>query len=235
MKQLFEFFEDKPVASVLDIGTGSGDFIDLLAHIFPGAQLIGIDPDGTVLSQARQKLPQENIQFRQMEAQHLGFPGNTFDVVAVSNALHHLPSPEMSFAEMKRVVKPSGWILISELVCDNLTPAQENQKLFHHLRSRIDRLNGIFHRETFSRQEIFGMVTACELTVKHHFEFSQWPQPETRPAELQFWKDKMQTNLKRAEGFAEYEELAARAKLFEQQISESGFQPATNLVILAQK
>jgi hypothetical protein len=56
---------------------------------------------------------------------------------------------------MQRIVKTGGWIIVNELFSDNLNPAQEVHKMFHHFRSKIDRLTGIYHNETFEKGRNF--------------------------------------------------------------------------------
>jgi len=64
--------------------------------------------------------------------------------------LHHLSDIGAALAEMKRVVKPGGWIIVNELISDGLNPAQQVHKMLHHLRSKIDRMIGEVHNETFT-------------------------------------------------------------------------------------
>ena len=39
MKQLIDFFQDKQIKRLLDVGTGSGDFLLVLKQAFPGAEI----------------------------------------------------------------------------------------------------------------------------------------------------------------------------------------------------
>ncbi len=55
---------------------------------------------------------------------------------------------------MQRVLKPTGWLVIAEIVSDGLNEAQENQKMWHHFKSFVDRKSGIFHSETWTEEEV---------------------------------------------------------------------------------
>ena len=156
MEQITDFFQDKRVKTVLDVGTGSGDFLVTLKQAFPGASFAGVDPDSISLKQAEELHP--DVIFREMVAEKLEFADNSFDAISISMALHHLPEIEKSLSEMQRVVKSGGWIIVSELFSDNLNPAQEVHKIFHHFRSKTHRILGVSHNETFKKKEIIEMI-----------------------------------------------------------------------------
>jgi ubiquinone/menaquinone biosynthesis C-methylase UbiE len=161
MKELANYFQNKKVSSVLDIGCGSGDFIKVLASVFTEeTKITGIDPFEEALTEARQKFPSEKIEFLQMGGEQIAFPDNCFDVVSISFALHHLADVSKTLSEMIRVVKPDGWMIINEIVSEVQNEAQENQKMLHHLKSFTDRLNGIPHRKTYSTAEVLEIIAS---------------------------------------------------------------------------
>jgi len=45
MEQLKTFFSDSEINSILDVGTGSGDFIAILKDVFSKTKITGVDPD----------------------------------------------------------------------------------------------------------------------------------------------------------------------------------------------
>ncbi|MBK6283384.1 MAG: methyltransferase domain-containing protein [Draconibacterium sp.] len=55
MKQLKGFFADKKVSTILDTGTGTGDFIEVLKEVFPEAKITGIDPNTESLLEAAKR------------------------------------------------------------------------------------------------------------------------------------------------------------------------------------
>src|SRR5690606_12598903 len=96
----------------------------------PGASITGIDPNTDSLKIARKQYP--SISFYEMEAEKLMFDDNTFDVVSISMALHHLQKIKKALKEIKRVTRQGGFIIISEPISDRLNPAQEVYKMYHH-------------------------------------------------------------------------------------------------------
>jgi ubiquinone/menaquinone biosynthesis C-methylase UbiE len=233
MEQLKDFFHDKNVKSILDVGTGTGDFLKVLTEDFPSAAIVGVDPDSKSLEEAAKKFPE--ITFQKMGAEKLLFKANSFDVVSISMALHHLPKIQKSLKEIKRVVKPGGWIIVNELFSDNLNPAQEVQKMFHHFRSRVDRLLGICHRETFKKAEIIQMVKDAGIPIQFYFEHTPNVNMIENKTDLEMWVEKMKQNLERISGLPDYEILKLQIIEFRENAAAHGFPPATRVVIVGKK
>ncbi|MDD4107756.1 MAG: class I SAM-dependent methyltransferase, partial [Prolixibacteraceae bacterium] len=218
---------------VLDVGSGCGGFIPVIKQTFPDAKITGTDPDIRSLETARQKFPEVN--FLEMEAEKLQFEDNYFDVATISMALHHLPGVKKGLKEMRRVVKPEGWIIINELISNNLSPAQEVHKMYHHFRSRIDRLTGIYHRKSFTKEAILQMLKSSNIYVQFFFEYKKRINLVEKPDDLEIRIKKMETMLEQIKGRPEYEIMKPEIEKFRAKASKYGFQPATNLVIVARK
>lgn len=230
MEQLVDFFKDKNISKVLDVGTGPGHFIKVLQQAFPGARLTGVDPDQGSLEEARQNFP--GVDFREMKGEQLDFPDDSFDVAAISMALHHLADIRKTLNEMQRVVKPGGWIVVNELYSDNLNPAQEVHKSMHHFRSKIDRMNGIVHNEAFPRQGILKKVEDSGLIVELYFDHKKPAEPPT-PEDINERKGKLWTALETIKDRPEYHELASEIPNIEARLDQHGFEMATRLVVVA--
>ncbi|MCC1480460.1 class I SAM-dependent methyltransferase [Roseibaca sp. Y0-43] len=99
--------------NVLEVGVGTG-----LALPFYGANVTvtGIDFSEDMLERARAKVAEENLthvrELRQMDARYLDFPDNSFDTVVAMHLISVVPDPEQVMAEMARVCKPGGQILV---------------------------------------------------------------------------------------------------------------------------
>jgi ubiquinone/menaquinone biosynthesis C-methylase UbiE len=150
-------------------------------------------------------------------------------------ALHHLPKIQKSLKEIKRVVKPGGWIIVNELFSDNLNPAQEVQKMFHHFRSRVDRILGICHRETFKKAEIIQMVKDAGIPIQFYFEHTPNVNMIENKTDLEMWVEKIKQNLERISGLPDYEILKPKIIEFRENAAAHGFQPATRVVIVGKK
>ena len=235
MEQLKTFFAGKLIRNVLDIGTGSGDFIKLILPLFPAeVQITGVDPSEEALTEARKGNQSSNVKFVRMEGEKLDFADQSFDVVCLSNAMHHLADPAKTFSEMKRVVKSDGWLVIAEIVSDGLNEAQENQKMLHHFKSYVDRKAGITHRETWTEAEVLEIIGTNGIEIADFFPFNRMERPVTDPEKLQPWIDNFSAHLKQLQGLKEYEEKAVLFDQFKKRLAIHGFQLARQIVTIGQ-
>ncbi len=236
MKELVKYFQDKKVSSVLDVGCGGGDFVKVLTEVFPnGTKITGIDPFEAPLTGARKKFSSANIRFIQMESEQMNFAGNSFDVVAISFALHHLADIPKTFAEIKRVVKPDGWLIINEIVSEVQNEAQENHKMQHHLRSFTDQLEGIFHRETYTTAEVLDIVRSNGITTEYSFSNLKMEEPTFDPQILAQRINQLKSLAGLLKRHGVYEEKKALIEDIEERINKKGFQIAPSIVVIGQK
>ena len=83
-----------------------------------GGQAYGLDHDAEMIANAQQNAEQANLSgvttFQAGDANQLDFQDNFFDACRSERMLQHLPDPEKSVAEMIRVTKPGGRIVIAD-------------------------------------------------------------------------------------------------------------------------
>jgi len=99
-------------ASILELGVGTGL---TLAHYPAQARLVGIDLSPDMLQRAQQRataLNGRDISLQVMDAEHLAFPDASFDCVALPYVLSVTPDPDRLVAEVRRVCKKGGTILL---------------------------------------------------------------------------------------------------------------------------
>ena len=232
MKQLKPFFIHKEIGCVLDVGTGSGNFLLVLKDIFPAAKIIGVDPNNESLVSAAQKF--HDVRFKRMSAEQLDFPNHSFDVVSISMALHHLTDVDLALNEMKRMVKPGGWIIINELFSDNLNEAQQVHRMVHHFGSRIDRIQGINHNQAFKKHEILQLVNEAGIKIQFHFEHKKEENKKLTSVEVNEKVAKMKKRLDTVKTHPDYETLKLQINEFREKVVVFGFQSATRVVIVGQ-
>jgi ubiquinone/menaquinone biosynthesis C-methylase UbiE len=107
----------QPGDSVLDVGSSSGYLTYRLAVIAgPSGRVTGVDPSEPAIAHARRHAP-AGLTFTVGVAQDLGMPDTSFDVVTCTLAMHHIPVPQRpaAFAEMYRVTRPGGRLLIADM------------------------------------------------------------------------------------------------------------------------
>lgn len=97
---------------VLEIGCGRGGFSKYLAA--HGANLIAADFSDTAVSITKRFLANEqNCEALVADIQNLPFADHTFDIVISLETLEHVPNPDLGLAELVRVTKPAGKLIIS--------------------------------------------------------------------------------------------------------------------------
>ena len=95
---------------ILDIAAGTGTSSAALAK--SGAQVVAADFSPGMIEVGRKKHP--NLDFVEADAMALPFKANEFDAVTVSFGLRNIEDPKKALAEMYRVLKPGGRVVICE-------------------------------------------------------------------------------------------------------------------------
>jgi ubiquinone/menaquinone biosynthesis C-methylase UbiE len=108
-RRLFENAEGR----VLDVACGTGVNFRYLP---PTVDLVGIDISPEMLARARDRLDRLEVNgtLREMDAQSLEFDDDAFDTVISSLSTCTFPDPVAAIAEMDRVCKPGGRVLLLE-------------------------------------------------------------------------------------------------------------------------
>lgn len=98
---------------VLEVGVGTGLSLSSYA---PHLSVWGIDYSEDMLEIARRRVEAENLaqvqELRQMDARSLDFPDAQFDTVVAMYLVSVVPEPERVMAEIARVCKPGGQVII---------------------------------------------------------------------------------------------------------------------------
>jgi ubiquinone/menaquinone biosynthesis C-methylase UbiE len=104
-------------ARILDIGSGRGYISLLLAARNPQATIEGIDYSSMQVWAAdalRRQRKIDNCRFSRGNAMKIMFPDETFDAVVSVGSIKHWPDGLRGLREMRRVLKPGGWVILSE-------------------------------------------------------------------------------------------------------------------------
>jgi ubiquinone/menaquinone biosynthesis C-methylase UbiE len=99
----------------LDSGTGSGALAFALApHV---REVVGVDIVPELLEQARKRAERfPNVRFIEGDATKLPLEYASFDLTGTLRTLHHIPRPELAMAELVRVTRPGGRVLVVDQI-----------------------------------------------------------------------------------------------------------------------
>jgi demethylmenaquinone methyltransferase/2-methoxy-6-polyprenyl-1,4-benzoquinol methylase len=132
---------------ILDIGTGTGIVaLEIARNLGDGGKVVGIDLSDGMLATARAKAEKEGlsrqVEFLNMDAEALQFGDNAFDNVLSLYALRHFPNPEKAVAEIHRVLKPGGNVVVAVGSRPELLSKDGVVAVFRRISSIIRRLTG---------------------------------------------------------------------------------------------
>jgi len=120
----------RPGSRVLDVAGGSGDLARAFAkRALPGGEVWLTDINGAMLAVGRNRLLDTGtiLPVAQCDAEHLPFPADHFDCVSVAFGLRNMTHKDRALAEMRRVLRPGGRLLVLEFsrVAKPLRPAYD--------------------------------------------------------------------------------------------------------------
>jgi ubiquinone/menaquinone biosynthesis C-methylase UbiE len=118
---LVEIIASADPRDLLDIGTGTGRILEVLAPRVERA--LGIDQSREMLSVARVNLERagmENGSVRLGDMYQLALPDESFDAVVIHQVLHYADRPAMAIAEAARVLRPNGILVLVDFAPHSL-------------------------------------------------------------------------------------------------------------------
>jgi SAM-dependent methyltransferase len=163
----------QPDELVLDAGGGAGDLSRALAdraRQFVVADLT--DEMRAVGRDAAEAAGVANVLFVRAALEDLPFPDRSFDVVLCRFVVHHLADPAVALRELRRVCRPSGRIVVADLVAlDDAVAARHNE---------LERLRDPSHTTALSEDALVAAVADAGFEVRatdrhdHHIDFEAW-------------------------------------------------------------
>ncbi len=104
-------------ANLVEAGCGAAHLARELVGRYTTTEVVGIEVDERQLAK-NLLTPVERLRFEKAGAQAIPFPDASFDGALMLKSLHHVPMPlmDLALAELGRVLRPGGWLYISEPV-----------------------------------------------------------------------------------------------------------------------
>jgi ubiquinone/menaquinone biosynthesis C-methylase UbiE len=139
----------------LDAGCGTGALAcALAAHV---AEVVGVDSDERYVEAARASCP-ENCSFLVGDVAALPFDYGAFDLAGCLRVLHHVRRPELVVAELARVTRPGGIVLVVDQLGD-IDPIVSLEI------DRFERARDPSHQRLLPDADVRGFLDANDLVV----------------------------------------------------------------------
>lgn len=106
------------VGKVLDVATGTADVALDIAEAYPEAHVVGLDPSVGMLQVGERKVQKrglDRVELVEGDAQAMPFADDTFDASCVSFGIRNVPDRAKGLAEMARVTRHGGRVVVLEL------------------------------------------------------------------------------------------------------------------------
>jgi ubiquinone/menaquinone biosynthesis C-methylase UbiE len=140
-----------PFNALLDLGTGAGRMLEILAP--RAARAVGVDQSPQMLSVARARLERaglRNAQLRQGDIYALPVELDFYDLVVMHQVLHYLDDPLRAIREAARALRPGGRLLVVDFA-----PHDEESLRSAHAHRRLG----------FGDDEVAGFMASAGLEI----------------------------------------------------------------------
>lgn len=158
---ILKFASSRKFEKVLDLGTGTGRMLELLAGHYRSG--IGVDSSREMIAVARAKLGAANIENAQIRLGDISEPftgGGRADLAILHQVLHYFDDPGRVLKEAKQALEPSGEILVVDFAPHNLEFLRSE-----HAHRRLG----------LSSAQMASWAKQCQLEV---LEMKEFPNPE---------------------------------------------------------
>jgi SAM-dependent methyltransferase len=156
-----------PGETVLDLGSGAGVDAFLAAReVGASGRVIGVDMTPAMLDKARanaRKAGVENVEFREGRLESLPVEAASVDAVTSNCVINLVPDKGKVFAEVARVLKPGGRLVISDIILDGALPEVVAKDVYSYVGCVSgamvrDEYFGLLRRAGFSGLEVLKDV-----------------------------------------------------------------------------
>ena len=208
---------------LLEFGCGDGGFLKYVLELnSPVESIVAIDINPQAVARAQEVLAEYSIRFTVERNLPLSFESDWFDTITLTNTLHHLEHKGEVLTEVQRVLKSNGQIIITEMISNDLSFAEQAYCRFHALRAEIDVLRGQYHDRTYTSEEILSLIVDSGLKIKESEILECNQSPDLEPSELAKWLGTIDELVESQRQHPEYPALQNKAESIKAQIRSHG-------------
>ena len=147
----------RPDLKLLDIGCGTGALLHEVQTIEPSLDVCGVDLSAEMLGVARDRL-RPGTPLLRADVGRLPLAAATYDVVVSSSSFHYWEPPERGLAEIARVLRPGGRLVLTDW-CDDFLACRI-----------VDRVLRVINR---AHHRIYGSQECAEMVKAYGYEISE--------------------------------------------------------------
>lgn len=158
-----------PSLAILDVGTGTAQIPVEICSRRDDLKITGVDLSSHMLQLGLRNVIRaglaEQIRLDQVDAKGLPYPSACFDAVISNSIIHHIPQPLRALREMRRLLRPDGWLFVRDL----LRPATSEtvDQLVHQYAGDADERQRELFRASLhaalTLDEVRGLLRELEL------------------------------------------------------------------------
>jgi SAM-dependent methyltransferase len=146
---------------VLDVGSGTGTYAELLKKHLPRVRYVGMDNAPGLL-----RIHPVRGALTLADAQRLPFPKEKFDVVLANHMLYHVPDVDLALREFRRVLKPNGLLLAST---NSLQTMPEFQALFRRSLMLLSAPGKVYSQPPPLPHNPFALENGVQQLARHFY------------------------------------------------------------------
>ncbi len=156
---------------VLDVGCGCGRFTSQVAVLC--SHLTAVDISQPLVTRSAKERSRGNLAFACMDATHLSFRDNAFDLVLERASLHHIEDWPQALDEMVRV--SADYVVIEEPVDEPCNEPQKASMVAQRLYLELQREAGYSHFEHIEPSELISVLDKYGLSFEISYDRSGKP------------------------------------------------------------
>ncbi|TDX53327.1 class I SAM-dependent methyltransferase [Orenia marismortui] len=143
--------------SILDVGCGKGSLLARINKFDQSITLAGLDSSADKIRVAKRRLG-EKSDLIICDSEILPWDEGSFDLVVCSEAFQRYTHPERVLSEMKRVIKPNGYLIVGDYW--KITPLRQ--------------INNLFRAILNNSLKIYSKTEISDLLEQYSFKLTEW-------------------------------------------------------------